>query len=166
MTTKKSRKTTKKTNKGESIIGGELEKALKLLAPVMAVIEIAQPVRNETMPTNDEIKPSLKEKIYQETLDEFCRTYWNTFKDWKDCRTSTDSDMENKQINNAIEKAVKLAIDKTEAAAHAEGYKEGQTDTVKRISKAIKELDDKLINPDYDDLKAVIEAVQKQFKVD
>ena len=53
-----------------------------------------------------------------------------------------------------------------EAAARAEGYKEGQIDTVKWISKAIKELDDKLINPDYDDLKAVIEAVQKQFKVD
>ena len=50
--------------------------------------------------------------------------------------------------------------------ARTEGYKEGQTDTVKRISEAIKELDDKLINPDYDDLKAVIEAVQKQFKVD
>ena len=48
----------------------------------------------------------------------------------------------------------------------AEMLDEARDDTAKQIFKAIKDLDDVLVNPDYDDLKAIIEAVKKQYKVD
>ena len=108
------------------------------------------------MPTNDEIKKKYNIKKQQEllTLEDLERIigtegFNGLIKDW------------NNQISLFLDD-----LDKMLNEARADGYKEGQTDTAKQIFKAIKELDDKLINPDYDDLKAVIEAVQKQFKVD
>ena len=73
------------------------------------------------MATNNEIKPSLKEKIYQDTLDEFARKQWNPeslkndFKNWKELVEIYPKKNRGWLIYQAdIEKAVKLAIDKTE----------------------------------------------------
>ena len=52
-------------------------------------------------------------------------------------------------------------LDKMLNEVKAEGYKEGQKAAAKKILKAIKDLD-----TDYDDLKAIIETLKKQFKVD
>ena len=74
------------------------------------------------MPTNDdEIKPSFKEKLYQETLDEFARKQWNPesakndFKNWKELTEVYPKKNRGWLIyQEDIEKAVKLAIDKTD----------------------------------------------------
>ena len=93
------------------------------------------------MATNNEIKPSLKEKIYQETLDEFARKQWNPeslkndFKNWKELVEVYPKKNRGWLIYQAdVEKAVKLAIDKTES--------EARSDTTKQIFKEI----DKIMN--------------------
>ena len=67
---------------------------------------------------NDEIKPSIKEKIYQETLNQLAKTM-PSYKDddvlattWEDANTEMYA-IEAEDIENAIN----FAIDKTEAAA-------------------------------------------------
>ena len=72
------------------------------------------------MTTNDEIK----EKIYEDTLNELAKTLLS----YKDDNIPAITD---------IETAVKLAIDKTEPAARAEGYKEGQRDAANKIFKEL-----------------------------
>ena len=70
-----------------------------------------------------------------------------------------DEDLESDEVS------VKTLLSEMESEARTEGYNEGQRDTARQIFKAIKDLDDVLVNPDYDDLKAIIEAVKKQYKV-
>ncbi len=45
-------------------------------------------------------------------------------------------------------------------------YNKARSDAITEVFTAIMDLEDKLINPDYYDLKAVIEAVKKKYKVD
>ena len=53
----------------------------------------------------------------------------------------------------ALQEPVKVFADKVRA------------DTVKQIFEAIKILDDKLVNPNYSDLKAIIEIIKNKYKV-
>ena len=78
------------------------------------------------MPTNKETKLSLKDKLYQETLDEFARRQWNPeslkndFKNWKEMTEIYPKKDRGWLIYQAdIEKAVKLAIQKTYNALQA-----------------------------------------------
>ena len=81
------------------------------------------------MKTNDEInKPSLKEKLYQETLDEFARKQFSpidrgigSWEDLKEVYVKYSEAKENwKPYFNDIEKAINLAIDKTYDEARSE----------------------------------------------
>ena len=72
------------------------------------------------METNTETKLSLKEKLYQETLNEFARRQWNPetqkndFRGWKELIEVYPKKNRGWLIYQAdIEKAVKLAIKKT-----------------------------------------------------
>ena len=94
------------------------------------------------MPTN-EIKPSLKEKLYQDTLDEIAQAFTGynpegdnaTIFNWSGF--IQEGNLYACGAQDRIEKAVKLAIDKTEPAARAEGYKEGQRDAANKIFKEL-----------------------------
>ena len=90
------------------------------------------------MPTNNEIR----EKLYQETLDEIARSYPPI--DTIDGRKGIKFNLWNEYLEFFkggdgwfIQNAVKLAIDKTEPAARAEGYKEGQRDAANKIFKEL-----------------------------
>ena len=80
------------------------------------------------MATNKETKLSLKDKLYEETLDEFARRQWNPgslnndFKNWKEMTEVYPKKDRGWLIY--IEKAVKLAIEKTYSALQSGGLTE------------------------------------------
>ena len=83
------------------------------------------------MATNKETKLSLKEKLYQETLDEFAIKQWNPeslkndFKNWKEMTKVYPKKDRGWLIYQAdIEKAVMLAIEKTYSALQSGGLTE------------------------------------------
>ena len=119
------------------------------------------------MPTN-EIKPSLKEKLYQETLDEIAQAFTGynpegdnaTIFNWSGF--IQEGNLYVCGAQDRIENAVKLAIDKTDTAARAaerektrhqswnDGFKEGQKATAKKI---FGQLDKFIVGIAYTNLK-------------
>ena len=83
------------------------------------------------MAANKETKLSLKDKLYEETLDEFARKQWNPeslkndFKNWKEMTKVYPKKDRGWLIYQAdIEKAVMLAIEKTYSALQSGGLTE------------------------------------------
>ena len=144
------------------------------------------------METNTEIKLSLKEKLYQETLDEFAIKQWNPeslkndFKNWKEMTKVYPKKDRGWLIYQAdIEKAVMLAIEKTYSALQSGGLTEaGQSlyDRRKDIEahtakKIFAELDNLHIVENWSNQKGkgiplllkqidTYDAVKKKYKVD
>ena len=133
------------------------------------------------MPTN---KPSLKEKLYQETLDEFARKQWNPesqkndFKNWKELTDVYSKKNKGWLIYTAdIEKAILLAIEKTEAEAYVDAIKNYplmkkweeeviRADTTEQIFKKLNEMTIKVSHDVvYLDTRKLLE-LEKEFKMD
>ena len=83
------------------------------------------------METNKEIKLSLKEELYQETLDEFARRQWNPgtknndFKNWQELIKVYPAENRGWHIYlEDIQEAVKLAVEKTYDALQSGGLTE------------------------------------------
>ena len=144
------------------------------------------------MTTSKETKLSLKDKLYEETLDEFARKQWNPeslkndFKNWKEMTEIYPKKDRGWLIYQAdIEKAVKLAIQKTYNALQASKLTEvGQSlyDRRKDIEahtakKIFAELDNLHIVENWSNQKGkgiplllkqidTYDAVKKKYKVD
>ena len=133
------------------------------------------------MPTN---KPSLKEKLYQEALDEFARKQWNPesqkndFKNWKELTDVYSKKNKGWLIYTAdIEKAILLAIEKTEAEAYVDAIKNYplmkkweeeviRADTTEQIFKKLNEMTIKVSHDVvYLDTRKLLE-LEKEFKMD
>ena len=144
------------------------------------------------MATNKETKLSLKDKLYEETLDEFARKQWNPeslkndFKNWKEMTEIYPKKDRGWLIYQAdIEKAVKLAIQKTYNALQAgklteagqslyDRRKDIEAHTAKKI---FAELDNLHIVENWSNQKGkgiplllkqidTYDAVKKKYKVD
>ena len=144
------------------------------------------------MPTNKEIKLSLKEELYQETLDEFARRQWNPgtknndFKNWQELIKVYPAENRGWHIYlEDIQEAVKLAVEKTYDALQSGGLTEaGQSlyDRRKDIEahtakKIFAELDNLHIVENWSNQKGkgiplllkqidTYDAVKKKYKVD
>ena len=109
------------------------------------------------MATNKETKLSLKEKLYQETLNEFARRQWNPetqkndFRGWKELIEVYPKKNRGWLIYQAdIEKAVKLAIKKTYDA-----LQDGQlTEVGQTLFDRRKDIEAHTANQIFADLKA------------
>ena len=144
------------------------------------------------MTTSKETKLSLKDKLYEETLDEFARKQWNPeslkndFKNWKEMTEIYPKKDRGWLIYQAdIEKAVKLAIQKTYNALQAgklteagqslyDRRKDIEAHTAKKI---FAELDNLHIVENWSNQKGkgiplllkqidTYDAVKKKYKVD
>ena len=130
------------------------------------------------MPTNKETKLSLKDKLYQETLDEFARRQWNPeslkndFKNWKEMTEIYPKKDRGWLIYQAdIEKAVKLAIQKTYDALQAGKLrrKDIEAHTAKKIFAELEDndffLDDGWHHEGYID-RDKMDALKKKYEVE
>ena len=129
------------------------------------------------MAANKETKLSLKDKLYEETLDEFARKQWNPeslkndFKNWKEMTEIYPKKDRGWLIYQAdIEKAVKLAIRKTYDALQAGKLrrKDIEAHTAKKIFAELDPIIQTLDVNDQNCLKVIIalQALKKRYGVD
>ncbi len=109
------------------------------------------------METNKEIKLSLKEELYQETLDEFARRQWNPgtknndFKNWQELIKVYPAENRGWHIYlEDIQEAVKLAVEKTYDALQSGGLTEAGQSLYDRR----KDIEAHTANQIFADLKA------------